>query len=693
VLDEAHRGFNTRTSSDKPTIVRRLVNGTKARPPIPIVWGISATISHFESAMAEAEATKNRRALPPVAVDPARVQESGLVKDTLVLDIPDEAGNFDSVLVRRAAGKLKDSTARWAEYAQSQGLLETVQPLLVLQTPNTPHPDDVGIALDTIFAEYPDLSMASVRHVLGDHTTQKFGAWEVDWIEPQLVQDEAKVRVLVAKDAISTGWDCPRAEVLVSFRPAKDNTHITQLLGRMVRSPLARRIPGDETLNAVDCILPFFDRTTAVKVVRYLTGDLESMPGGEKKTVLDGKELLPNPNVSEEVWEVWASLPTETLPQRGARPIKRLVALAQALSADGVRPGALSNVEQELHRILDAYATRYEEKLDAAIQEVWDVHIKQIEGRFGKTGLTYAEFVERADDRAIRSGFEAAKKAFGADIALSYVNHLAGQDDEDSDDDGLREAYVHAAALATVKEVRDKVDVEALELTERLFAEHRVALKNLSDARQQEYEDIRAMATDPQKGELRPPRTRIEGFSVDEDGQIAAAPLAELHLMSDEDGLFPLTSLNQWERSVVLAEIARPNARAWYRNPSRAAVDSLGIAYRDDNTGNWRSMHPDFVFFHEVNDKIVASIVDPHGHHLDDAGMKLRALAAFAGKYGEAFHRIEALAEVDGHMKVIDMQIPAVREAVVHGKESPIDMYRSNIAVQYDPKGFHAGNG
>lgn len=673
--------------------MRRLVNGTKARPPIPIVWGISATIANFETAMAEAEATKNRRPLPSVIVDAARVQESGLVKDTLVLDIPDEAGNFDSVLVRRAARKLKDSTARWGDYAQSQGLLETVQPLLVLQTPNTPDPDDVGIALDTIFAEHPELRASSLRHVLGDHTTQKFGAWEVDWIEPQRVQDEPQVRVLVAKDAISTGWDCPRAEVLVSFRPAKDNTHITQLLGRMVRSTLARRIPGDERLNAVDCILPFFDRTTAVKVVRFLTGDLESMPGGEKKTVIDGRELLPNPNVPGGVWELWAALPTQTLPQRGARPVKRLVALAQALSADAVRPGTLSTVEEELHRILNGYATRYADKLDAAIEEVWYVHIKEIAGRFGKTGLTYGEFVERADDRAIRTGFEAAKKAFGADVAQSYVNHLAGPDDDEADDDGLREAYVRAAALATVKEVRDKVDVEALELTERLFAEHRVAIKGLPDIRQQEYEDIRAMATDPQKGVLRPPRTRIEGFSVEEDGQLAAAPLAPLHLMSDEDGQFPLTSLNSWERSVVVAELARANVRGWYRNPSRAAVDSLGIAYRDDDTGNWRSMHPDFVFFHEVSGEIVASIVDPHGHHLDDAGMKLRALATFAGEYGDAFHRIEALAEIDGRMKAIDMKIAAVREAVLHGKDSPVDIYRSNIGVEYDDASSHGSGG
>lgn len=234
--------------------------------------------------MKDAEATRNRQPLAPVLVDAARVQESGLVKDTHALDIPDEAGNFDSVLVRRAARKLRESTERWAAYTQAQGLHETVKPLLVLQTPNTPEPDDVGLALDTILGEYPELSADSILHVLGDHTVQKFGAWAVEWIEPQRVQDEDRVRILVAKDAISTGWDCPRAEVLVSFRPAKDNTHITQLLGRMVRSPLARRVPGDERLNAVDCILPFFDRTTAVKVVRFLTGDLDSMPGAKKRS-------------------------------------------------------------------------------------------------------------------------------------------------------------------------------------------------------------------------------------------------------------------------------------------------------------------------------------------------------------------------------------------------------------------------
>jgi type III restriction enzyme len=687
VLDEAHRGFSAKTTAEKPTIVRKLVNGTTARPAIPIVWGISATPKHFQDAMQKAEATGGRRALPDVRVDPIRVQESGLVKDTLILDIPDEAGNFDSVLVRRAARKLKDSTERWAKYARVAGPQG--------ECPAAPHPADPEHAQPRRYRRrarhhrfrVPGAEVASsVRHVLGDHSAQEFGAWKVDWIEPQRVQDERVTCACSLRRTPSRPAGTARAPRCSSHSGARtDNTHITQLLGRMVRNPLARRIPGDERLNAVDCILPFFDRTTAVKVVRFLTGELDEMPGGEKKVVLDGRELLPNPNVPNAVRQLWSTLPTQTIPQRGARPVKRLVMLAQALSADDVAPGALAAVKKELHRVLDAYALLYQGNLDAAVKEVWDVHVKQIEGRFGKKGLTYAEFVERADDRAIRTGLLFAKKAFGADIVDSYVNYVAGPDNVEADDDGLREAYVRAAALATVKDVRDEVDLKALAITERLFGQHRVKLKSLTDERQQEYENVRAMATDPQRGELRPPRTRIEDFADRSGDDVVAAPVVPLHLMSDEAGNFPLTSLNSWEREAVLAELKRSDVRGWYRNPSRAAVDSLGVAYRDETTGNWRSMHPDLIFFNEIEGRIVASILDPHGHHLADAPMKLKALAAFAKKYGDAFHRIEAMSKVDNVMRVLDMKREAVREAVLHGGEKAEDLYRSELGVDYQP--------
>ena len=253
VLDEAHRGMGNPSSaaqSAKSTIVKRLINGAAGVPGIPVVWGISATVERFKKAM---EGALNRSILPDVVVDSSKVQESGLIKDTIILDIPDDVGDFDTVLVRRATDKLKESTDAWAKYAKEQEEPETVLPLMVLQVPNTPDRNEIGRALDTVYQQWPGLPSGSVAHVLGEHTTQQYGSRNVPYISPERVHESNWVRVLIAKDAISTGWDCPRAEVMISFRAATDRTHITQLLGRMVRSPLARRIPGNDRLNAVDC--------------------------------------------------------------------------------------------------------------------------------------------------------------------------------------------------------------------------------------------------------------------------------------------------------------------------------------------------------------------------------------------------------------------------------------------------------
>jgi len=487
----------------------------------------------------------------------------------------------------------------------------------------------------------------------------------------------------VAKDGISTGWDCPRAEVLVSFRPASDHTHMTQLLGRMVRNPLARRVPGDERLNAVDCILPFFDRTTAGYVVKFLTGQIDEMPGAGKKVLIDGRPLDPNPVIAPEVWACWDALPTLTVPQKGARPVKRLVALAQALSADGVRPGALKEVEDQMHAVLDEFGAQYDQLLKQAVAEVWAVRGQAIRGKVGVSTLTYSDFAERADDRAIRVAFEDAKKAFGADIAQSYVNHLAGPEDPDADDDGLRDAYVKASALATVSEIRQKVDQEADGAASSWFAEHREAIRELPDDRQQEYEAIRSLATDPQRGTLVRPRSRLEDYKVlAEDGQISDALLLPLHLMSGPDGMFPIGGLNEWERQVVKTELARPGAAGWYRNPPRAAVDSLGVTYRD-STGNWRSMHPDFIFFHEIDGIIRASIVDPHGHHLEDSLVKLKGLARFAEDYGSEFQRVEAVAKVGNAMRLLDLQSDGTRQAVLAAQGDVLDLYASTWAAAY----------
>jgi len=689
VLDEAHRGFNGKTSRDKPTIVRSLVSGERTGLPIPIVWGISATIDRFTEAMKEA-ASDGRTTLPPVSVDPARVQQSGLIKDVIALDIPAEAGNLETALTTRAARKLKESARRWGRYLAEQKDLpgetsaEKVVPLLVLQIPNTENTDDVGLWLDTIQAELGDLTSVGVRHVLGDHKVLTFGSWDVDWIEPQRVQDDTQVRVLIAKDGISTGWDCPRAEVLVSFRPAKDHTHITQLLGRMVRTPLARRIPGQDRLNAVDCILPHFDRTTAGNVVKYLTGMTDSMPSTGQKVLIDPRELVPNSAIPTEVWEVWDQLPSMVIPRRGSRPVKQLVSLAQALAADGLREGAVASVKAQMHNTLESLAERYDGDLRNAEIEVLTVRGMTISGRTASKKVSYSDFNERADGRAIRVAFEEAKRAFGADIAQSYVDYLADPEIEDEDDDALRSAFVKAAALATVPNVREKIDAAAKDIVSEWFGEYRVALRGLADERRDAYEEIRAQAVDPQLADLARPKSRLEDFAETENEQVRASELIDKHLMADDDGWFPLSSLNGWERPVIRKEVARPDCVAWYRNPSVTRPDALGVPYRD-GVGNWRTLHPDFLIFTRVGSEIRPSIVDPHGTHLDDSILKLRGLAAFAEKYGDAFHRIDSIGTngSSGELRVLDMLDPEVRQAVRETKSSAGDLFGSEIGAKY----------
>lgn len=682
IVDEAHRGFGTKATRDKSTIIQRLVNGHAGYPPVPIVWGISATIGDFKEAMDDAHVSGDRRYLPPVQVDGFQVQESGLVKDIVKIDIPAEAQAIDMMLVRRAARKLKHSSGRWQTYCESQGLPDVVKPLLVLQAPNTPDHDQLGEALNVIFEEMPDLGSDAVRHVLGEHSMQTFGPHQVDWIEPQVVEDRSHVRVLIAKDAISTGWDCPRAEVLVSFRPAKDHDHIQQLLGRMVRTPLARRVPGDDELNSVDCLLPFFDRKTAGDVVKLLTAQIDGVPDPSgRKQVLEECLMTPNKAVPEDVWKVWDELPSMTIPQRGTSAVKRLASLALALSTDGVREDALAEVAQRMHRVLDEAADTYKSRVKAATAEVLAVRLQEISAKFGGVGVEYADIVEQADERTIRYAFEGARKAFGSDIAGAYVDHLTVEDDSD---DALRDALVRTAALSCVPEVREAVDKKSDQMAEDLFDEHGDAIQELPDDRQQEYRDINALAATPQVDRLGRPRTRIEDYvEIDEHGQEGRAELVKMHLMSDEHGDAPISKLNDWEGEVVKHEISRDGALAWYRNPPRQTADSLGIAYRDETTGNWRSMHPDFVFFHEVDGEPKASIIDPHGHHLDDSLVKLQALAAFAESHGDAFHRIEALSKVGDVMKVLNLQDESVRNGLKIGGQTVDWFYNSHFATNY----------
>lgn len=677
VLDEAHRGMGNE-NREKSTIVRRLINGERGVPGIPVVWGISATAERFNRAM---EGAHNRDTLRPVTVDTALVQESGLLKDTIVLDIPDEAGDFDTVLVRRATDKLRECTKEWADYARQQQTGETVLPLMVLQVPNTPSHNDIGRTLDTIFQQWPELQETTVAHVFGEHTTQTFGRYSVPYIQPQRVQDDTWVRVLIAKDAISTGWDCPRAEVMVSFRPANDQTYIAQLLGRMVRTPLARRIPGSDRLNSVDCLLPKFDKATVEAVVKALReGGSDTPPTG--RILINPKEMKPNPAVPETVWEKFVSLPSQTRPQRGAKPAIRLTALAHELASDGLLPGAGSKAHAAMHKVLDEFIAEREQAFAEKRAAVMTVEGRTIIADL-KTGETKdGQFQADADDAVIGDAYRRTTRIISPDIARTYTLERAKRkpEAEDDFDDALIEAREDVAALHLLENLQILFDAEAKKLSDAWFAQYREQIKALPDDRQEAYRQITALSAEPQDVDLARPVSRFEPTKAREaDGSETDIPTYKQHLLCDEDGFYPV-ELGDWERQVLSAELKRNGFRFWYRNPNRPSQDSLGIAYIEgDDT---KVIRPDFIFFAEDDGEIVADIVDPHGFHLADALPKLKGLARYAETHGHIYRRIEAVAKAGNILRVLNLTRADVRQAVI-GAESAEAVYRSAVAGDY----------
>ena len=60
--------------------------------------------------------------------------------------------------------------------------------------------------------------------------------------DPYIAQNDRGIDFMLFKQAAGTGWDCPRAHVLVMFREIGSNTFYTQTLGRILRIPEPKRI-------------------------------------------------------------------------------------------------------------------------------------------------------------------------------------------------------------------------------------------------------------------------------------------------------------------------------------------------------------------------------------------------------------------------------------------------------------------
>jgi type III restriction enzyme len=678
VLDEAHRGM--KAVSDRKSVVQRIISGQSgSNPPTPVVWGISATISRFTVAM---EGTINRTTYPPVEVDINGVRASGLVKDEIVLDEPNESGTFSGTLLREAVRTTLDFERRWANYSSSQDE-PGVLPVLVVQVTDKASDASLSATVATIESEWPNLGPEAVAHVFGEHVRLNLSSRAVDWVPPESIQGDTEIRVVLAKQAISTGWDCPRAEVLYSERPAKDVTHIAQIIGRMVRQPLTHRIGTDDFLNTVACYLPLFNRDALGSIKSELEGT--GSGNGDHRVgstiVRRGAIFERNRAIAADVFSEIITLPSVPAPDAYADPLRRAKELARLLTdtakGEALLPVAGALLTKALMAKLDGMAAQYAEQVDRNVidLETVDVRRSRLSILNNELGSETRSISTHASDLMHDAGriINRIKEGVGKD----YLAHRAARRPAHQD---LLDVRVQVAALFTIDDVRSQIGEEATKWVRTQLARFHAEIANTTGATRDAFRRIQEQTTEPEAVTI-DLRDNAVAATVDGDGtELRTYPG---HVYADESGVYPLR-LNDWEEVVVNSELGRPSFAGWYRNPSRPSPSALRIAYRSD-AGVWTSVQPDFVFASRRDDGTVGlSIVDPHGDHLADALPKLKALAGYAEQFGDRFIRIESISKVGDDLMVLDLLDPKVRTVVrsFTGAEVQV-LYQSSPARAY----------
>lgn len=680
VLDEAHEGMKTQTSSDQ-TIVQRIINGNGVNPAMPIVWGISATVKRFDEAMTKADAfTKEKN----VTIDPKDVQDSGLLKNVLVLDIPDEEGDFTTSMVRDATLDFVEVCETWDAYCDEQGI-DRVVPLLVAQIPNRragerdtekgrkEEESVIHLVLETIRKHWPDMPADGVAHVLGDRATIEVGSYTIPKVAPQDVEHNHQIRVLLAKDAVSTGWDCPRAEVLVSLRPAQDDTYVTQLLGRMVRTPLAQET-SVERLNTASCYLPLFDKKTAKLVAEEIMGMREPRSGERNaavsKVVLRPVAIRRNQDVPDEVFQLVRDLPSFQKPTAAPRPIKRILKVAQALSQDELVVDADHLAHEAMFAVLDRINDENSDEVSKHAAHIMTAEIRRIYVERGKDEAVDHTEVRDADGATVEDALRHLRRGLTVSVVNRYlarnlqaaINEAFEAGDPLSAD--VNSIRAHVAALAFIDvDVQKPVEDAADALTRLWLTTKASEIAALPDSRKPTYEAIRDMAREPERVVIEI-KTDERVDTVDTD--MVSLPVEKKHLLSTADGDYPLEpkmAKNRWERATIKQELGLGTLAGWYRNPSAAGRHSLRIAHKSGDS--WKSVQPDFVFVHLVDGELRPSLVDPHGAHLGDSAPKLKALAEYADEHGSTFDRIIAVGvEKDGVLHGLNLKDSKTRRAV-----------------------------
>ena len=634
VIDEAHRGMMSGRAADRAaqTILQRFLLGSRENGLclMPLVVGVSATPSRFERLLSGTTHTVHK-----IYIKAENVRNSGLLKDRVLIHYPDSANQAEMTLLTEAANRWQVIGKRWEIYCQSQDESE-VYPILVVQVEDGTDEKLTKTNLEASLATLESavgrcLRKGEVAHTFNETGDLDVGGRRVRRIEASRIEEEKNVGVVLFKMSLSTGWDCPRAEVMMSFRRAQDHTYIAQLLGRMVRTPLARRVVADAALNDVHLFLPHYDQATVESVIQDLK-NVEDVPPSEPGTNRELVTLYRREGM-EEVFEAIGELVTYRVNAvRKQSALRRLMGLGRALTHDGIdehaqetaRAQIVGKMAEEVQRLREAGALEDKAKLITGI----DLKTIAVEHGAG-VAKDDGEYIIEADSVDIDRHFQQAGRLLGNGLHMAYWRERS---DRDAD-----EVKVEAVVLAQDHEGMKNLDAFAEGEFDRLYAKHKRDIANLKEQRQQHFQRLRLATSIPQTIPWALPETIDFRRSP-------KSPKYDKHLFLEEDGTFR-ADLGTWEQEVLQEELSDASVIGWLRNVDRKPW-SLEIPCEEG--GSVKPMFPDMLVVRQDAKGYLFDILEPHDPSRKDNVAKAIGLARFAEQHWALFDRIQLIRKKKG---------------------------------------------
>jgi len=171
-----------------------------------------------------------------IFVDPYDVIQAGIIKKEIIIneniDKIDSNENDSQEVILAASLKKR---VELKDYFNNEG--SNINPLVLVQIPSA----DAGI--QKIEAIKLFLKKNNISEENG-----KVAIWLSDYKSEfldDISENDNKIEYLIFKQAIDTGWDCPRAHILVKFRESKSEIFEIQTVGRILRMPEAKHYKND----------------------------------------------------------------------------------------------------------------------------------------------------------------------------------------------------------------------------------------------------------------------------------------------------------------------------------------------------------------------------------------------------------------------------------------------------------------